>query len=57
MGQGVAGKEDKQVGVEKEVRRVIRDESRIERLLAEVDGGMADDKDDKSVDCIHAGGA
>ena len=57
MGQGVAGKEDKQVGVEKEVRRVIRDESRIERLLAEVDGGMADDKDDKSVECIHAGGA
>jgi hypothetical protein len=48
------------VGAEKEVVRVIRHESRIERLLAQVDGGMADDKEDevdKSVDCIHTDGA
>lgn len=58
LGQDVAGKEDRQVGVEKKpVGRVIRHESRIERLLAQVDGGMADDKEDKSVDCVHADGA
>lgn len=51
--QGVAGKEDRQVGGEKEVERVIRHESRIERLLAQVEGGTADDKED----CIHADGA